>query len=170
MSSRPVNGLVLGRVTDVEDPENLGRVKLLYPALGDSATSDWAPVSSISAAPDAGAYFMPEPDDVAVVGFIGGHINQPIVLGFIWTGDGAPPAPGPKERIFKSRKGHALTLSDEAEDGILIEDAHGNRILMNKDGITIESAKELNLKATSTAKLEASGEATVKGAPLQLNP
>jgi phage baseplate assembly protein V len=165
-----MNGLTLAHVTDVEDPETLARVKLTYLTLGTEAESDWVPVASISAAPDAGAYFMPEVGDVAVVGFLGGHINQPIVLGFIWSGDGAPPGATPKERVFKSRKGHALTLSDEAEDGILIQDAAGNKILMNKDGITIESSKALNIKAGSTAVIEASGEATMKGKRIQLNP
>ena len=168
--SRPMTGLTLAKVIDVEDPLQIGRVKLIYHTLGSEAPSDWVHVASISAAPDAGAWFMPEPDDVAVVGFIAGQMNQPIVLGFIWTGNGAPPAPSTKERVFKSRKGHALTLSDEAEDGILIEDAHGNKILMNKDGITIESSKEFKLKAGSTALIEASGEATMKGSPIQLNP
>jgi uncharacterized protein involved in type VI secretion and phage assembly len=168
--SRLMTGLTLGRVIDIEDPEQLGRVKLIYHTLGDEAPSDWVPVASISAGPDAGAYFMPDLDDVAVVGFIAGHINQAIVVGFIWTGDGAPPGASPREKVFKSRKGHALTLSDEAEDGILIEDAHGNKILMNKEGITIESSKALNVKAGSTATVEASGEATVKGSPIQLNP
>ncbi|HEX8309329.1 MAG TPA: phage baseplate assembly protein V [Allosphingosinicella sp.] len=165
-----MTGLALGHVADVEDPEQLGRVKLTYPTLGDEAQSDWASVASIGAGPDAGAYFMPEPGDVAVVGFIAGHINQPIVLGFIWSGDGAPPGATPQERVFKSRKGHSVTLSDEAEDGILIEDSHGNKILMNKDGITIETGKALNIKAGSTATIEASGEATMKGSPIQLNP
>jgi uncharacterized protein involved in type VI secretion and phage assembly len=165
-----MTGLALGHVIDAEDPEQLGRVKLTYPMLGDEAQSDWVPVASISAGPDAGAYFMPEPGDVAVVGFIAGHINQPVVLGFIWTGDGSPPGATPQERVFKSRKGHAITLSDDAEDGILIEDANGNKILMNKDGITIETGKALNVKAGSTATIEASGEATMKGSPIQLNP
>ena len=165
-----MTGLSLAKVVDANDPENMGRVKVYYLTLGPDTVSDWVPVASISAAPDAGAYFMPEPDDLAVVGFIDGHINHAIVLGFIWSGDGVPPADSPKERIFKSRNGHALTLSDEAEDGILIEDAHGNKILMNKDGITIESSKEFKLKAGSTALIEASGEATMKGSPIQLNP
>ena len=41
---------------------------------------------------------------------------------------------------------------------------------MNKDGITIETSKALSIKAGSTATIEASGEATVKGNPIQLNP
>jgi uncharacterized protein involved in type VI secretion and phage assembly len=168
--SRLMNGLSLAHVIDIEDPENLGRVKLTYHTLGDEAPSDWVSVASISAAPDRGAYFMPEVGDVAVVGFVAGHINQAIVVGFIWSGDGAPPGATPQERIFKSRKGHAITLSDDAEDGILIEDANGNKILMNKDGITIETGKALNIKAGTTALIEASGEATMKGSPIQLNP
>lgn len=165
-----MTGLALATVVDVDDPELLGRIRVAYLALGGEAQSDWAHVASISAAPDAGAWFMPEKDDVAVVGFLFGHINQPVILGFIWTGDGAPPAGSTKERVFKSRNGHALTLSDEAEDGILIQDANGNKILMNKDGISIETGKALKIKAGSTASIEASGEVTVKGQPVQLNP
>lgn len=165
-----MNGLALGEVIDIDDPEEMGRVRVTYLALGSDGESDWAPVASISAAPDAGAWFMPEVGDTAVVGFLSGNINQPIVVGFIWTGDGKPPGKTTKERVFKSRNGHALTLSDEAEDGILIQDANGNKILMNKDGISIETDKALKVKAGSTASIEASGEATVKGQPIQLNP
>jgi uncharacterized protein involved in type VI secretion and phage assembly len=163
-------GLALAEVIDIDDPKSLGRVRVIYLALGEDGESDWAPVASISAAPDAGAWFMPEVGDTAVVGFMAGHINQPVVLGFIWTGDGAPPEKTTKERTFKSRNGHLLTLSDDAVDGILIKDANGNKITMNKDGISIETGKALKIKAGSTASIEASGEATVKGQPIQLNP
>ncbi len=167
--SGPMN-LTTGTVIDVDDPEQRGRVKVEYHSMAKDAPSDWIRVASIAAGSKMGAYFMPELGHVAVVGFIDGHMNEPVVVGFVWTGTDETPGESPRERVFKSSKGHKLTLSDEAEDGIVIEDAHGNKILMNKEGITIESHKALNIKAGSTAIIEASGEATVKGAPLQLNP
>lgn len=165
-----MDNLWLARVTDVEDPENRGRVKVLYMAFEDGVESDWAPIAAPFAGPDHGVYAMPEVDDLAVVAFLAGNPNQPVVLGFIWSGDGAPPGSAPTEKVWKSAEGHALTLSDDAVDGILIEDKHGNSIRMDKDGITIESAKALTVKAGSTALIEASGEATMKGNPIQLNP
>jgi phage baseplate assembly protein V len=165
-----LDNLWLAQVSDVDDPANLGRVKITYMAFEAGLQSDWAPVAAPYAGPGHGLFTMPELGDLAVVAFIAGNVNQPIVLGFIWSGDGPPPADAPAEKAWRSREGHGLTLSDEAVDGILIEDRHGNRILMDKDGITIESAKALTLKASSTMLLQAAGEATMKGNPIQLNP
>ena len=44
------NSVVIGMVTNNNDPEKLGRVRVKYPALGDDAESSWARV----AAPNAG--------------------------------------------------------------------------------------------------------------------
>jgi phage baseplate assembly protein V len=169
MSAR-LDNLWLAKVIDVDDPENLGRIKVRYMSFQDGLESDWAPVAAPYAGPDHGFYSMPELDDLAVVGFLAGNVNQPIVLGFVWSGDGAPPADAPTEKVWKSKEGHSLTLSDDKIDGILLEDKHGNKIKMDKDGITIESAKALTVKATSTALIDISGEATMKGNPIQLNP
>lgn len=169
MSGR-LHDLWLGAVTDVDDPESRGRIKVSYAAFADGLISDWAPVAAAYAGPNHGHFTLPEVGDMAVIGFLAGNINQPIILGFVWTGDGAPPGSAPAEKIWKSAKGHAVTLSDDSIDGILIEDSHGNRIRMDKDGITIESAKDLKVKAAGTALIDVSGEATVKGNPIQLNP
>lgn len=165
-----LDNLWLAKVVNVDDPANLGRVKVMYMAFQDGLESDWAPVAVPYAGPERGFYSIPEVDDLAVVAFLAGNVNQPIVLGFIWSGDGAPPGATPTEKTWKSAEGHSIALSDDAIDGILLEDKHGNRILMDKEGITIESAKALNIKASSTALIEVSGEATMKGNPIQLNP
>ncbi len=44
-------------------------------------------------------------------------------------------------------------MSDD-EKGIKLEDENGNIIQMNADGITIESAKDLILKASGDIKIE----------------
>lgn len=165
-----LDNLWLAKVSDVDDPDNRGRVKVQYMAFQEGLESDWTPVAAPYAGPEYGFYAMPAVDDLAVVAFLAGNVNQPIVLGFLWSGDGPPPAEAVTEKVWKSQEGHSLTLSDDTIDGILIEDKHGNRIQMDKDGITIESAKALTIKASSTALIDVSGEATVKGNPIQLNP
>lgn len=165
-----VPGLVLGKVADVDDPERLGRIKVEYLHLPEGVESFWAPVVTPFAGPEAGLFMLPDVDDIAVVSFRQGRIDQPMVLGFIWNGDQAPPATETTERRIVSRKGHAITLSDGDADGIILEDAHGNKILMNADGITIETRGVLKVSAQSGATLESPGEVTVKGNPIQLNP
>jgi uncharacterized protein involved in type VI secretion and phage assembly len=165
-----VGGLLLGRVTDVEDPEGLGRVRVRYEHLNRPTESQWAPVAAPMAGGERGFFTLPEIDDVAVVGFVQGDVNVPVVLGFVWNAGQTPPADAASERRWQSVNGHRITLSDAEEDGIVLEDAHGNRIRMNADGITVETPGKLQIKADATADLEASGTATIKGNPLQLNP
>ena len=165
-----VSGMVLAKVVDVEDPEQQGRIKVEYLHLPADVVSSWAPVVTPFAGPEAGLFMLPDPDDIAVVAFRQGRIDQPLVLGFIWNGDQAPPATEPTERRVVSRNGHAITLSDGDDDGITLEDAHGNKLVMNADGITIETQGELKVSAQSTASIECPGEVTIKGNPVQLNP
>lgn len=43
---------------------------------------------------------------------------------------------------------------DEDEGSITLEDENGNKVVMNSDGITIESAKDIIMKATGDIKAE----------------
>ena len=77
------SGLVIGLVTNIQDPESLGRVRVQFPTLGDSIEGIWARVALPGAGPDAGMSFMPEIDDEVVVGFEHGDTRRPVVLGFL---------------------------------------------------------------------------------------
>jgi uncharacterized protein involved in type VI secretion and phage assembly len=165
-----VMGLLLARVTDVDDPEGLGRIRVRYEHLPSPAESQWAPVAAPMAGPDRGFLTLPEPDDLAVVGFLQGDLNVPVVMGFVWNAGQEPPASERSERRWRSVKGHTITLSDDEEDGIVLEDAHGNRIAMNSDGVTIEAAGTLKITASSSASAETSGTLELVGNPIQLNP
>ena len=48
------SGLVIGLVTNIQDPESLGRVRVQFPTLGDSIEGIWARVALPGAGPDAG--------------------------------------------------------------------------------------------------------------------
>ena len=56
--------------------------------------------------------------------------------------------------------GNKVLLSDD-EGGITLEDENGNKLVMSSDGIAIESAKDLILKAT--------GDTTVEGVNIGIN-
>lgn len=166
-----VHGLLLGEVTDVDDPEGLGRVRVGFMNLGPNVQSVWAPLAVPMAGPDTGVQFMPEIGDIAVVGFLMGGLNQPVVLGFVWNGDQAPPSTEPTERRIVSREGHKVTFFDGGgDDGITLEDAHGNKVAMTSSGIEIETPGNLAIKVSGNGDIECSGTLTLKGATIQLNP
>lgn len=160
----------LAFVTDTADPEALGRVKLEYLGHEAGAESDWALIVTPLAGDETGFFTMPEVGDMVAVAFVNGDLNAPLMLGALWNGAQKPPSDKPTERRFVSRKKHAITLSDGDDDGITLEDAHGNKIVMNKDGISLSTDKDLKITVGGATTFETSGQATIKGATIELNP
>ena len=87
-----IEGVVCGVVTDVKDPLNLARVKVMLPWLSPDYVTGWAPVSQLFAGKDSGALFLPQPKDQVLVAFEHGDLRRPYVLGSVVnnrTGAGA---------------------------------------------------------------------------------
>ncbi|PPK67655.1 phage baseplate assembly protein V [Actinokineospora auranticolor] len=74
-------GLVCGVVTNVQDPEQKGRVKVTLPWLAHNYESDWARTVHIGAGKRSGPLFLPEVGDEVLVGFEFGDARRPYVLG-----------------------------------------------------------------------------------------
>jgi phage protein D len=178
---QPIGGLVIGIVTDNQDPEGLGRVKVKYPWLAAEHASDWARVVSLGAGKQRGIEFLPEIDDEVLVGFELGDVHHPLVLGGLWNGIDTPPEESDtlvksgvvQRRIVRSRAGHTITLDDSDDGGgVTIEDRNGNRIALDsKDNkLTIEVKGDAVVSAQGKLDIEASGDVTIKGANIHLNP
>jgi len=87
-----IDGVVCGVVTDVKDPLDLARVKVMLPWLAPDYVTGWAPVSQLFAGAAGGALFLPQPKDQVLVAFENGDVRRPYVLGSIVnnrTGAGA---------------------------------------------------------------------------------
>ena len=111
-------------VTDVNDPDDLGRVKLKFPwlvgHLRDATGPAWC---SSGAGKDRGAVMLPEVNDEVLVAFEQGDIRRPYVIGGLFNGVDKPDArrrarsTGPrarcKRRGFISKKGHKLVFLDD---------------------------------------------------------
>lgn len=74
-------GLVCGIVTNLKDPDKMGRVKVALPWLAPNFESDWARVVQIGAGAKTGALFLPSVGDEVLVGFEFGDSRRPYVLG-----------------------------------------------------------------------------------------
>jgi phage protein D len=154
-------GLMVGVVTNNNDPENLGRVRVKFPALGDNIESWWCRLSTIMAGPGQGVAYFPESGDEVIVAFEHGEPSRGIVLGAVWNGSDNLPKPigqlvtGAQtiRRIHRTRKGHEFVLVDEpGKEGIeLIDRTTKNfiKIITDTNKIHIECTGDIEVKSTS---------------------
>lgn len=146
-------GVVIGRVTDNQDPDQEGRIQVVFPWLGDD-TPRWLHVSSPMAGAGRGLFMMPEVDDEALVAFQHGDFSHGYIVGFLWNPQHAPPTTSPDVRGLFSREGHALQLIDSESNAgnkgaVILSDAHGNAITMTNGVMSIVSRGHLNINAAS---------------------
>lgn len=157
-------GVVIGIVTNNQDNQGLGRVKVKFPWLSDADESHWARIAAPMAGKERGIYFLPEVDDEVLVVFEHGDVRFPYVIGALWNGNDQPPANNDDGknnlRVIKSRSGHVIKLNDEDgnETIEIIDKSEKNRIVIDtaKNAITITSEKDITLSAPKgTIKLDA---------------
>lgn len=146
-------GVVVGIVTNNQDPEDMHRVKVRFPWLSKDVESNWARVAAPMTGKDRGAYFLPEVDDEVLVAFEHGQVDHPFVVGSLWNGrDGAPESNADGQnnhRTIKSRSGHVLRFNDKAggETIEIIDRTGSNKIIIDsaKNTITIEAKSDITI-------------------------
>ncbi|OKH18096.1 phage baseplate assembly protein V [[Limnothrix rosea] IAM M-220] len=155
--TQKIYGMVIGIVTNNQDPEKLGRVKVKFPWLTNAeeskegAESDWARIVMPMAGGDRGLYMLPEIEDEVLVAFEQGNISQPYVMGVLWNGVDKPPIEKEEDekndlRVFKSRNGNKVIFDDtEGKERIVIQDKLGKNKVVIQDTIMVfnDKAKEL---------------------------
>jgi uncharacterized protein involved in type VI secretion and phage assembly len=175
MSHQPglIQGLVVGQVTDLEDPAKLGRVRVAYRLFDDGTLSQWARIASLMAGPDRGTFFRPEIDDEVLLGFEFGSPDRPFILGALWNQKEKPPNPGPEPeknhwRVIRSRSGHILRFDDQpGEEKIeLIDKEEKRRLVIDVKGKSIDLRTEA---ADDTLNIDASSGKVVINAARQID-
>lgn len=164
----PINGVVVAIVTDNNDPNNTGRVKLKFPWLDDNYESDWARLAQLGAGPNSGALFIPEVNDEVLVAFEHGDVRRPFVIGSLYNGVDTPNLGSGlfdngkvKRRGFTSRKGHNwIFFDDPGKAGIAFISSDGNlKISLNETNseIHISSQGKIHLESQQDMTLESQG-------------
>ncbi|PTA67172.1 VgrG-related protein [Deinococcus arcticus] len=140
----PVQGLMIGVVTNNNDPDSQGRVKLKLPALTEDDETDWARVVGLGNGPNRGSHHTPEVNDEVLVGFEHGDIHHPYVIGGLWNGKDSPPRPVDKvvkngkviQRVYRTRLGHEFIYDDpDAPDPpkITLQSSKNHALELNDD-------------------------------------
>jgi Rhs element Vgr protein len=202
-----VSGLQMGVVTALEnDPDGEDRIKCRLPLIDPNDEGVWARLATLDAGNNRGTYFRPEIGDEVVVGFLDNDPRHAVILG--QCNSSAKPSPQPasdrndlkgyvsREKLvltFDDAKkaitigtpaGNSITLSEDAQS-IVIQDQNNNKLTLDSNGITIESAKDLvfktsagdvkqsgtNIEFTAQSSFKASGAATaeISGAQTKIN-
>lgn len=168
-----VRGVVTGLVTNLNDPENLGRVKVKYAWLGE-IESDWLRVATPMAGPSRGLLFLPEVNDEVLIAFEQGDVHHPYIIGALWNSKDKPPKGNSdvvkngkvEQRILQTRAGHQIVLDDSAgAEKITIVDKTGkNKIEIdsNTNAITINVDKDLSSDAKGATTIQSTGKITLK--------
>ncbi len=119
-----IPGLVMGIVTNNNDDDSLGRVKIALPWLAPDFETDWARVVQFGVGKEYGAVFVPDVGDEVLVGFEFGDMRRPYVLGGLINGNcqhaflsDAVKSLGFTSSVVKSgwvsREGHKLLFDDD---------------------------------------------------------
>ena len=171
-----IKGLHVGIVTQLEsDPNSEDRILVKIPIINNDEQGIWCRIASPDAGDKRGIFFRPEIEDEVIVGFINEDPNNAIVLGML--NSSAKPAPivasddnhqkgivtrSEMKVIFDDEKksigietpaGKKITL-DEDQGIIKIEDENSNIITIDSSGIKMESAGNIEFKATGDVKIE----------------
>ena len=173
-----IRGLHTGRVTQLEnDPEGEDRIQVSLPHVNSGDEGAWARMGCFIAGDQAGSFFRPEIGDEVIVGFIADDPGQAVILGILNSSNRPAPVKASNDNfekgIYFSKKmkmifheedqrmqfetpgGNVFIISDK-DKGISMKDQNGNKLVMNQDGIVLESAKKLVLKA-ATGDVEVEG-------------
>ncbi|HEX3034036.1 MAG TPA: phage baseplate assembly protein V [Thermodesulfobacteriota bacterium] len=135
---RLINGVTAGIVTNNQDPDGLGRVKIKFPWLSDNNESDWVKIATLMAGGERGSFFLPEVGEEVLVAFEHGDINHPYVIGALWNGQAKPPetnSDGQNNiRKIKSRSGHEIIFNDDdtaKQEKVEIHTNSGHKIVLD---------------------------------------
>lgn len=180
-----ISGLQNAKVKQIhEDPDGEARVLVDVPMIEESGEGIWARMVQIYASNEFGAFWYPEVGDEVIVGFLNDDPRYPIIVGKVYSSSKLKPPYTPDEKnqykafvtrekmkiefddvdkiiIIETPAGQRMTYSDK-DKLITIEDETKNHITMDPDGITMESPKEINIKATGDINIESKANISIK--------
>ena len=170
----PTHGLQSAIVEALEgDPQGEERIRVKL--MGSDTAAFWARVAIPYAGDGRGLVFMPEVGDEVIVGFMGGNPSEAVVLGSL-HGSAAPPPcdksddndiktivtregvkiefdDKKKHVVIETPGGNSITVSDD-EKSVLVKDQNGNKVTLSSDGIVLDSAKDVAVKAKGDVNIE----------------
>jgi phage baseplate assembly protein gpV len=152
-TDRPT-GATLGTVTDVVDPDNLGRVRVSLPTLGD-LDAGWLAVVCPGAGQGRGIVALPDVDDTVLVLLPHGEPAAGLVIGSLYGQINPPDEAGIADgRIGRwsliTADGQSIVV-DNAGRKLRIANQVGSFVELTPDRMTLHGATDLVIEAPGKA-------------------
>jgi len=162
----------VGRVTQVDDPDNLGRVKAILPNYADVET-DWLEVVVPGAGMDKGIIALPDVDDHVLILLIQEDPAHGVVLGGVYGVNGPPDSGVEDGKVrrysFLTPGGQKICL-DDTKNTVRIENSKGEFVRLspgrarvgNRGGSFVDLTSNLcRIHAETDLEIEAPGNTVV---------
>lgn len=189
----PISGLQIGKVLKLDkDPQKQHRVQVDVPLMQTKTKGVWARLASGYATKKAGHFFIPEIGDEVVLGYFNNNPCDPVILGSLYSSANTPPyeleAKNETKAIVSKTElkvifddkdkiitlvtpGKNTVILDDKKKSITVKDCNSNTVTLSKNGIELDSSKNIKLtakanielNATSNIKLNAKGNVTLAG-------
>ncbi|MDO4261617.1 MAG: phage baseplate assembly protein V [Eubacteriales bacterium] len=198
--NQKATGFVQGTVVENNNPDFKGMVKVEFTVWETGKNMcEWVRLMAPAAGPGYGWYWVPEIDETVLVGFIGGSLKRPFLLGSLYPGGAAMVSESfdenNRKKHLRTKGGVDLLLTDEDQKQtiklttpkgtvVLVDDENeivsvadkdaGNTIRMDckKGETTILSKSKLLLKAGEKTQLQmdgSSGEISLKASKVAVS-
>ncbi len=145
-------GVVTGRVIDIVDEMQLGRVQVQLPFIDDIDLSPWARIAVPMSGVLCGVAFLPQVGDEVLVAFEHGDVDVPYVIGSLWNGFAPPPpnAPVPDSPIrtsyvIRTLTGNQLGILEEPPTIQILSPLAGQAMTMTEAGTQFLSASGVEI-------------------------
>ena len=145
------------------DPQKEYRIQVELPWLDGKSKLLWARVATMYATGGMSTFFLPEPGDEVLVGFMNQDPTHPVVLGSLYGVKHKPPFEFEAKNNTKAivtvitvatPGKNTLEISDDGKS-IRLTDQHKNEIKMDSGGITLSSSKDIKLTAKGGITMDA---------------
>jgi uncharacterized protein involved in type VI secretion and phage assembly len=159
-------------VTDNNDVEGMGRIRVRFHWMKEHEKSPWLRVASLYAGSGKGFFALPEKGEEVIVAFEGDQPARPYVAGCVYNGkttcDFANA--GNDLKIFQTRSGNKIQL-DDAAGSIMISDKVGNSMQLDGSGMVHVTANDMLVLRCGDAiiKLNKDGAITMNGKELSVS-
>jgi phage protein D/phage baseplate assembly protein gpV len=165
--------VVVGVVTNNNDPDGMGRVRVKFPALDEGLDSAWARVLTHNAGNERGIFMVPQPNDEVVVAFENGDTRRPLVIGSVFNGKNVVGDELLARRdgtfvVAADKQGHVHTKEDLTlkSDQKLIVQVTSDHEEKTDGNVSQEAGGGAKLKVGSSYEVEAGAGITIKGATI----
>ncbi len=159
------------------------RIQVELPWLDGDKKLLWARIASVYADNQSGIFFLPEPGDEVILGFVNNDPNYPVVLGSMYGSKHKPPfeyeAKNNKKAIVTRTKltiefdeekkiisihtpgKNKIVISDDGKS-ITLSDQNKNEVVLDSGGISLTSDKDIKLNAKGNITMSATKKVDIK--------